>query len=82
MLINKTTAKKRIATNLRRMLDARHWTVADLVRESGEAHNTVYRVFRGENVPDAVTLANIADALDTSVDLLLQESVEKSKTLA
>ena len=76
-MIDKATAKERIATNLRRLIAARGWTVADLVRESHEAHNTVYRIIRGENVPDAVTLANLADVLDTSIDRLLQDIPEK-----
>ena len=69
---DKTRAKRNISRNISRLLEVRHWSVADLVRESGEPHQTVYRTARGESIPDAVTLANLADTLDTTIDKLLE----------
>jgi len=69
---DKTKAKLNIKANINRLLHVRGWSVADLVRESREPHQTVYRTARGESVPDAVTLANIADTLDTTIDKLLE----------
>lgn len=77
-VIDKLTAKKRISANIRRMLASRGWDVADLVGKSGVPHNTCYRVARGDNVPDAATLANLAEALETSTDRLLAEFSENS----
>lgn len=82
-MLDRKTALKNISQNVARMLKVRGWKVADLVRASHEPHNTVYRVFRGENIPDAVTLANIADALDTTTDKLMETPSEgKLQTVA
>lgn len=82
-MLDRKTALKNITQNVNRILKSRGWTVADLVRASREPQNTVYRIFRGENIPDAVTLANIADALDTTTDKLMETpSLEKMQTVA
>ena len=70
-MIDRDHAKKNIHANLVRLLAVRGWSIRDLVFASGEPHNNVYRTVRGESVPSAVTLRNLADALDVNTDTLL-----------
>jgi transcriptional regulator with XRE-family HTH domain len=67
------TAKKVISNNIRKCLRSRGWNVRNLVLETNEPHNTVYRVCRGDNEPRVALLANIAEALRVTVDSLLDD---------
>ena len=64
-------AKANISANLKRILKDRGMTVYDLVRRTGAPQNSVYRVVRGENEPGATLLAQIAEALDVSIERLM-----------
>ncbi len=48
------------------------WTQADLARASGENEMKISRLIRGEQMPGTASLARIAEALVTTVDMLLQ----------
>lgn len=64
--------KSVVAANVRRLLDARGWTAADLAREVGR-QNTVYRIARGDNLPTLQTLQRLAGALGVGIEEFLAE---------
>ena len=69
-VISAEDAKANISANIRRILDARGMTPYTLAKMTGKPQNSIYRLVRGENEPGAVMLAQIAEALDVSIDRL------------
>jgi len=62
--------RNNIAANLRRLLERRGWTQAELAQRSGETEATISRIMRAQQMPGAGILARIAVALDVSQDRL------------
>lgn len=69
--MTESEARSNIATNLRRALDDREMSVADLIEKTKVPHNTVYRMLRGDNQPSVAHLATICDALQVSMDKIV-----------
>jgi transcriptional regulator with XRE-family HTH domain len=63
--------KTNLARNLKQTLESRAITPYRLAKLIEEPQNSVYRICRGDNVPNAVILARIAEALDVTIDELL-----------
>lgn len=79
-MITESDARRNIAANLRRILDERRMKQTDLAKRSGESDMTVSRLLRGQNAPTITILANVAEALDVSIDRLISvppENFEK-----
>lgn len=76
-------AKRNIAANVARLLALRGWTQKQLADATGETNMIISRIMREKHVPNAATLARIAEALDTSTDILLDPPPkEKSRQTA
>ena len=73
-------ARINIAANLRRILRERGMTQTDLVERSGENKMYISRVCNGRFLPNAAALARIAEALDTTCELLMRPVPEKITT--
>lgn len=71
-MITEQDARTNISENIQDILVALGWNPRKLVIRSGVPQNTVYRVVRGESIPDVVHLKNIADALGVTVERLLE----------
>ena len=67
-------AKENISRNVRAILARRKWTTSELVARTGLPTNTVYRIVRGENLPNSAHLKSIADALGVRMDRLISEA--------
>lgn len=70
-VITDTEAKMNLSVNLRRLLKREKLTSYRLAKDIDEPLNTIYRIVRGENVPNAVLLARIAERLNVPIDYLL-----------
>ena len=68
--------KGNVGENVRRLLDARGWSQADLALAAGETQMMISRICRSQHMPFAGTLARIAEALDVSVDRLVGPAPE------
>jgi len=71
MLTNEQ-AVKNIAANLQRILRDREIPQRQLALKTGDHPTAIGRVYRGESGSAPGILGRIAEALDTSVDLLMQ----------
>lgn len=76
-MIDNKTALFRISANIQHFMQMQGVSQADLVRKTGENSMNISRTCRGQNVPNIVLLARIAEALDVSVDQLLSEPAGK-----
>jgi len=65
-----------ISTNLRRALEQRNLSQRKLAILCGENHVMISQMVRGENMPGVVRLANVAAALETTVDYLIADHAE------
>jgi len=65
------------AENLRRLLADRGWSQLELCRRTGEQSGTISRISNGKQLASGAILARIAEALDVSVDRLVQAPPEK-----
>lgn len=74
-MITDSELKANLSSNIRALLDERGISVYRLARMVEEPQNTVYRIVRGENVPNAVLLSRIAEAFSASIDDLLKKPV-------
>lgn len=72
-VVTDAEAKRNIAANVSRLLGVRGWSQKQLASATGETNMIISRIVRGVHVPNAATLARIAEALDTSTDILLDE---------
>lgn len=70
-MINRDAVKRNISQNVRRLMEARRWTQADLHRESGLTEMYVSRIVRGVMDPSSSGLASLAEALQVTTDELL-----------
>ena len=74
--------KVALSTNLKRLLESRGWSGNRLAHECGEAQPTISRILNGKHVPHLGTITRIADALQTSVDYLLNRKPGDQKNVA
>lgn len=72
-------AKLVIPRNIERALSAKGWTRYRLALACGISHATMHNICTGVHDPKASNLKSIADALDISVDELLQEEFQKKE---
>lgn len=72
-MITDNQAKDNIAANVKRLLAARDWDQKRLADETGESVMNISRVCRGENCARVGMMLRIAEALDTSVNILSQK---------
>lgn len=70
-VITETEAKSAIAANVRRLLQERGLSQADLCRLTGDNAMRVSYMIRGIKEPSASFLARVAEALQVKVDDLL-----------
>jgi len=75
--------KTALAANLKALLISRGWSGNRLAHECGEPQPTISRILNGQHVPKLGTITRIADALQTSVDYLLnRQPAEDGKMTA
>ena len=77
-MISSDDAKRNLSANIKRLLADRGWSQTELCQRTEQAHATISRTINGLNVPSAVVLARIAEALDVSIDRLLAPPSEKT----
>jgi transcriptional regulator with XRE-family HTH domain len=75
-------AKRVLAANIQARLMACGMSQRALSRETGDPHMTINGVVRGQHMPGAGLLTRIADALDTTVEALLQPTRKKTQKSA
>lgn len=78
-MISNEVAKENIPANVRRLLDAKQLSQADLARLTGENNMYISRVVRGEILPNAPALARIAEALGVTSEKLMTISKNSRK---
>lgn len=72
-MITSDKAKSNISANVRRLLNERNMSQADLSRVTGDQPMRLSYCIRGVQEPSASFLARIAEALGVSVDDLLAD---------
>lgn len=81
-MLTDAEARRNIATNILRVLKERGISQAELARRAGEPPMNVSRIVTRANIPNAATLARLAEALEVSVDYLLGTHQKKSRNTA
>lgn len=71
-----------LAANLKELLASRGWSGNRLAHECGEPQPTISRILNGQHVPKLGTITRIADALETSVDYLLNRKSPVSRQMS
>lgn len=74
-------AKKNIADNLQRLIRERGLKQSEIAEAVGESRMRVSLAVRGKKLPSAAFLARIAEALNSSVDVLLSPHDETSQSV-
>jgi|GEM_PF-5574473 len=64
--------KRAVGSAIRRAREARHFTGAELAKRTGKRAGTLSDIENGKSLPDLATLLSIADALDMSLDEVLE----------
>lgn len=72
-MLNDSQAKANIKANVRFLLGEKGISQSRLAMETDETPMMISRVCNGEHVPNAATLARIAEVLHTSVDWILAD---------
>ena len=75
-VITDATTKQRLSANVQRLLQTREWTQMQLAAATGETQATISRMVNALHLPNAATLARVAEAFDVTVDRLLMEPPE------
>ena len=73
-MIQKDDARQAIAENIERLMTAFGWSQTELARQAGVKQVFVSRLLDQVMLPNAVDLANVAEALGTSSDALMRKS--------
>lgn len=81
-MLTDTEARDIIAENVRRRLATLDWSQSDLARETGESPMRISYLVRGVKSPTIGFLARVADALETTVDWLIQKHENNSVSAA
>lgn len=82
MLLSDDQAKARLAENVRRLLDERNWSQAELARATGENDVRVSALLHEEQMAGAGFIARIAEVFSVSIDYLFAPSREISRESA
>ena len=69
--------KKRIGNNIKRILKAKKWTYKVLSEKSNVSSSTLSNISSGKALPRVETLYRIAQALDTSMDYLINNESDQ-----
>ena len=77
-MISDDDAKKNLAANVSRLLEARDLTQMELAEMTGEHQSLISRIANGQNMPGGTVLARIAEALEISIDRLLSAPPKKT----
>jgi len=72
-MIQKTEARKRLSHNVRRIRKALGLTQVQLSDRSGMKQSTISALEQGMVLPNPADLFNLAEALNSSIDVLLRE---------
>lgn len=79
-MFKKNEAKANIARNVRRLMDLYGWSQSELGREAKVTQVFISRLLDQVMIPNAVDLANVADALGTTSDALMtSDGIAKEK---
>lgn len=78
-MITDEQAKKHISANLSRLLADKGISQTELARQTDESRMTIWRLCSGMHVPSAALLARIAEALETTLDALVQAPKKNSR---
>lgn len=81
-MLNDEQAKRNIKANVKTLLAERGVNQARLAKEAEETPMMISRICKGEHVPNAATLARIAEVLRTSVDWILADHTKESRRTA
>lgn len=76
-MITDEQLKRNLQRNIRRLLDQTEMSQSDLARATGESRSRISLVINSCRVPSAASLARIAEALDTTVDELINSPRRK-----
>lgn len=69
---DKDEAKQFLANNVRRTRKLLGMTQADLANSSGVGQDTISLIENGKTTPNCFDVANIAEALNTTTEILLR----------
>jgi len=61
-----------VKDNIQKIIEAKHWTLYRLSKESGVSLTALYSLDKKELGPTADTLVKLADALGVTVDSLVR----------
>ena len=85
-MISDKQALENLSTNMAAAIKEREWSQVELARKIRHADETidaasmrVSRYIRGAHMPSGATLANIAEALDVTVDWLLASHKKRGR---
>lgn len=82
VVIDDQDAKANIAANVTFLLKERDWSQRKLATITHETRMMICRICRAEHLPNAATIARIAEALHTSVDWLLSDHGNQGRKTA
>ena len=71
-MITKEEARKRLSINVKRIRKLIGMTQEMLCEESNVNQSTISKLERGEVLPNVVDFANLAEALNTTTEVLLR----------
>ena len=77
IMISDIQAKRRIALNVRQLLDSNQLNQSDLARRTGERRQRIQQLLAQSRQPTIGVVARIAEALEVSVDELIADPQKK-----
>lgn len=81
-MLTDNEVRDNIAANVRRILHDRGWSQSELARRAGENPMIISRICRGNHVPHAGIVCRVAEALDVTVDRLVNPAPEPVRQTA
>ena len=77
-----TQTLKILGGNIRRLREAREWSLSELARQIDDYPASVKRIEDGMSMPGLGLSTRIAEALDVTIDELLTPQASREKILA
>lgn len=77
-MLDEIKAKENIATNVRRLMDARAMTQNDLATAASISQGFVSKILSGAILPNALLLHNLAEVLGVSSDALIDSQKRRA----
>jgi transcriptional regulator with XRE-family HTH domain len=77
MMISEERGLLNIAENVRRLMALRKMTQIDVARAAGVSQPFIHRILEGTSNPNAIALRNVAEALGTTSDALIDNPKEE-----